>query len=471
MSTDSISKKTLLRTPRWITLIAVMGLGACSAGGGDNNQNQGPDPISLSMQIPASLTGGKITTSTTAVTGTSVSSVSTTATASSGTGQPCAYQGPDDKDDPFRNGYEMTKFMVSAVAAWTCWADTLIDISAYVPHDGLIRATDNQTDSANYEPDDPTHYSVVDDSETQTTIRIYYGYPRDVPPLKGSDPQFYISFNKAQNGDIEGRLIINALQIDPDHRDPKDPSMARMDFNYTGTQQLVTMYLQFDNGNPWADGFRIEVTKDLTADFNKKVFVSRGLIAMKRQFFDLPDISQLPTLDMYTVSDRVGNGAAIASYNQFALPLPLNFITGNHLGNYIFDKTDTYFFDADQKAAKPWDWIYKTFTSAQYRGHRTTPATGGTLVPFDPSLDVIVSELGLPGTYFTGTECANIGDSCVDLLNAIFADGFGGQEANQGADPGDWRSEALLLAQPLTSVYPNGVDWSDAFAFNFSPTP
>jgi len=469
MSTESTSFNSLLRVPRWIVLSVVIGLSACSAGDGNNNQNQGPDPISLNMQIPASLTGGKITTS--AATVTSTTSLSAVGAATAGTGQPCAYQGPDDKDDPFRNGYEMTKFMVSAVAAWTCWADTLIDISAYIPHDGLIRATDNQTDDPNYEPDEPTHYSVVDDSDTQTTIRIYYGYPRDVPPLKGADPQFYISFNKAQNGDIQGRLIINALQIDPVHRDPKDPSMARMDFNYTDTQQLVTMYLQFDNGNPWANGFRIEVTKDLTANFKQKVFVSRGLITMKRQFFDLAGISELPTLDMYTVSDRVGNGAAIANYGQFALPLPLNFITGNHLGNYLFDKTDTYFFDADQKAAKPWDWIYKTFSAVEYRGNRTTPATGGTLVPFDPSLDVIVNELGLPDTYFTGTQCANVGDSCVDMFNAIFANGFGGQEANQGADPGDWRSEALLFAKPLDSVYPNGVDWTGAFDFSFTPAP
>lgn len=436
---------------------------ACSGGGGgDGNGNTSDEVLDLDMQIPHSLTGGPATS-------VMVSPVAISAQ-SAGSDLPCAYQGPEDEDDPFRNGYEITKFMVSAVAAWTCWADTLIEIAGYVPHDGQITATENQTDVDNYEPDEPTHYSVTDDSQTQTTARLYYGYDRDVPPLPDEDPQFFLSWNTDVNGDIQGRLIIDATGIDPANRDPEDPAMMRMDFHFTGVEKHVDMFLRFDDGNEWAEGFRIQVTRDLTAAPFEQVFTARGMINAKRQFIDVPAISELPVLRLYTVSDQVGEGAAIADLDDVALPLELNAATGNHLGDYLFDKLDTYFFDADQSADEPWDWIHKTFSYAEYRGGRTTPATGGTLFPvFDPSLDQIVMELGLPGTYFTGNQCADIGDDCTDLLNAVFAGGFAGQEPNQGGDPDDWRSAALQNPVYLESVYPNGIDWSGAFDFIFTP--
>jgi len=451
------NKNLLYKINILLVLLLLSSITACSS---DEDENNGTavDVLDLNMNLPASLTGGAAPIGVAMVSGAQASSA----------GAPCAYLGPDDEDNPFRNGYEMTKFMVSAIASWTCWADAIIDISAYVPHDGMVYQTENQTDNANYEADEPTHYSVTDDSETQTTVRIYYGYDRDVPPLEGSDPQFYISWNKDVNGDIQGRLVIDATGIDPANRKAEDPTMARMDFNYNATEKLATMYLAFDDGNEWANGFRIEVSKDLTAIPSQRVFTARGIIDAKRQFIDVPSISELPVLRMYTVSDLGGEGAAIAEFSDVALPMPLN-LSGNHLGNYIFDKLDTYFFDADQTANEPWDYINKTFSFAEYRGNRTTPATGGTWAPFDPSLDMIVDYLGLPSTYFTGSECANVGDSCVELLNAIFADGFAEQEHNQGMDPGDWRSVALQSAVYLDTVYPNGVDWTGAFDFSFTP--
>ena len=131
-------------------------------------------------------------------------------------------------------------------------------------------------------------------------------------------------------------------------------------------------------------------------------------------------------------------------------------------------KRDEYYFEFDMD----WDYINKTVTSSEFRGDRTTPATGGTWVlPFDPSLDLIVTELALDPAYFTGSLCANIGDDCNDLLNKVydFINGFAGQEANQGTEPLDWRSTAINSAVYLNSVYPNGVDWTGAFDFSFTP--
>ncbi len=130
------------------------------------------------------------------------------------------------------------------------------------------------------------------------------------------------------------------------------------------------------------------------------------------------------------------------------------------MGNYIFDKTDIYFFDADQRAAEPWDWIDKTITDSQYRGGRNLTTITGT---------DIINFLGLSLTYFSGTECTNVGDDCTDMLNAVFADGFADQEQNQGSDPMDWRSTAITSPAYLGSVYPNGSDWVGAFEPVFTP--
>lgn len=457
---NTIKHIFLNKLPMPLLVMCLTLLTGCGGGGSEDSSGGGgqetSENLSLSMSLPDSLTGGTQPTAQAMV-------ISAAASSSSSSG-PCAFLGPDE-DDPFRNGYQMTKFMVSAVATWTCVADVLIEVSDWVDHDGTIHETDNDTTAQNYDPEDPTHYSVTDDSETQTTIRLYYGYDRIMPPQVGEDPQFFISWNNAVNGNIDGRLIIDGLGVNPDNRDPEDPTMMRMDFNYTNSEKTADMFLRFDNGNQWAEGFRILVNKDLIANPLRKVFLARGLIAMKAQFYPVGGITEIPDVHMYTVSDSFGNGAAIAEFQDLSLPLQLNAASNNHLGNYLFSKNDIYFFEADED----WDWVNKTISVAEYRGGRTTPATGGTLIPFDPSLDIIVLGLALDSDYFTGSKCADVGDDCTNLLNAVFVDGFAGQEPNQGSDPMDWRSDAISAPVYLNTVYPNGVDWTGAFDFIFLP--
>lgn len=381
--------------------------------------------------------------------------------------QPCHYIGVSD-NDPFRNGHQMTKFMVSVIATWTCVADTLITLSNFIAHDGAIIATENDTTASNYDPEEPTHYSVSDDSATQTTIRIYYRYTRATPPRIGDDPQFFISWNKTASDSnpniVEGRLVIDGVKIQANSRKADDPTKLRMDFNYTQKSKNIDMFLQFDSGNQWADGFRITVSKDLTANLLNQVYVASGLIKMKRQFLPVAGITEIPNVRMFAVSNSFGSGAAIAELQNVSLPIELNAATNNHLGNYLFTKTDKYYFKADQR----WDWVQKSITSSEYRGARTTPATGG--VAGDPSLESIKTQLGLNANYFTGTLCANLGDSCNELLNSVYRDGFFSHEKNQGSDPMDWRSTALATPNYLTSVYPNGADWFGAFAYSFTPS-
>jgi len=86
-----------------LALTLVVGLSACSSGSDTGAGDE--EVLNLDMAIPNSLTGGPAgATLLVSPTGAQVTAANTDL--------PCAYQGPDDDDDPFRNGYEMTKFMV-----------------------------------------------------------------------------------------------------------------------------------------------------------------------------------------------------------------------------------------------------------------------------------------------------------------------------------------------------------------------
>ena len=454
-----------------VTAVLLSSLLVACDGDGDSSGTSAASNPTLALDIPTSLTGGQTASVTQAAqTSNAMTTVSQSIQmAKAGTGEPCAYLGNEDENDPFRNGYETSKFMISTMATWTCIADLLIDVSGFVPHDGEIIETDNDNNSADYEADEPTHYSVTDESDTQVTVRLYYNYSRSLPPVAGEQSQFYISWNELANGDIEGRMIIDGTGVNWDSHDSEDPSMMRMDFNFTSEQKTADMFLQFDENNLWADGFRIQLVKDLTGNPLLKVFQARGLIDMKAQFLPVTNITEIPDLHLFTVSDALGNGASIAEFQNISLPLVLNVFLNNHLGDYLFSKKDVYFFEHDMD----WEYINKTVLTSEYRGNRTTPATGGSwLLPFNPSLDLIITELNLDSDYFTGAKCAAIGDDCNDLLNAVynFIGGFAGQEENQGTDPLDWRSAELNNADYLTSVYPNGIDWTGAFDHVFTPT-
>ncbi len=430
-------------------------LSGCGSNDADTAAQGTQGKPALDMALPKSLTGGAQSAE---------KPGKLLKTNASGIEGPCAFVGNND-EDPFVNGYRMTRFMVSAVATWTCIGDVLINMADFVPHDGAIYETENDTQSPDYDAEAPTHYSVTDDSDVQTTIRLYYAYDRSAPPAPGTVPQFYISWETGAEGHVKGRLIIDGAGTNPDDRDPEDPTMIRMDFSETDAEKIADMVLRFDEGNHWAEGFRIRVRKDLNANPLRQVFLARGRLEMKAQFLPTPGISEIPTVQMYTVSDRLGQGAAIAEFQDLSLPLLLNFLGGNHLGNYLFTKNDRYFFEDDSD----WDWIQKTISTATYRGGRTTPAAGGSWIPFNPSLDMIISALNLDSDYFTGTKCADVNDDCTDLLNAVFVDGFAEQEPNQGADPGDWRSTAIANPVYLETIYPNGQNWDGAFDFIFNP--
>ena len=120
---------------RYLSLIFLFVLLTACAGGGGGGGGGGPSDVvtapSLSLGLPDSLTGG----ATSAPSGILVNAAVIRAAGDSGS--PCFYNGVED-DDILRNGYRMTKFMVSAMATWTCVTDQIIGLAADLPNDGVI---------------------------------------------------------------------------------------------------------------------------------------------------------------------------------------------------------------------------------------------------------------------------------------------------------------------------------------------
>ena len=466
-----MSRSTAPRRSALALVCAMSVLSACNHSEDEATPAAAAPGLSIDMQLPASLTGGKQTS----VLSNSLAMKAAQAVTvrSHGTDVPCTYVGADE-EDPFRNGYEMSKFMLSVVAAWTCISDTVIDVVAdeNIPKDGSIIATDNELDAIDYDPEDPTHFSVSSDNNTRSTVKFYYGKAHDAD-LSTADPGLFLAWDGLEHDDVQGRLVIDIKGLVAPHN-PKDPVQMRMDFDHSPVQKQAKMYLRFADEHEFANGFRIDVVKDLTARASAHVYTAQGLIDMTAQFSPAPGITETPKLKMYTVSDRLGEGAAIALMEDVALPLelvpPINNEPGNHLGNYRFNKTDRYFFKADQNSMEPWDYIFKEVTSAEYRGGRTTLEQGGSWDPFNPTLDLIRLAFGLPDTYFKENECGTEGTSCLDFLNALFEDGLEGQEQNQGVLPSDWRADAIADADYLSQVYPDDVNgWDTVFEMSFTP--
>ena len=445
-------------TLRQLSAATLLSLPLLFMGCADNNEDT-ESPIKLSMNLPDSMTGGR----TANISNKPSAYASTSGLHQAAISEPCTFIGSGN-EEPFKNGHTMTKFLIGASATWTCIADLLIAYSYELPNDDQIYATGNDTLASNYDPKDPTHYRITQVSEQEKVIRMYYGYPLAVPPTQSDIEAFYVTWNVDANGGLTGRLIIDAEAIDgTTNGDNKHPSQMRMDFDYGAAVKTADMFLKFLDSNQWAEGFRIRIVESLNSVSGQERFTAQGLLAMKAQFSPYENITEVPNVRIFSVSNELGKGAAVAEAQDFALPFMINEDLNNHLGHYLATKTDAYYFKGDVSHAQPWDFVNKSFTQAVLRGGRTTAETDGRWVPFNPSLDMIRIALELSDTYFTGTECANVDDDCLELLNAIFVDGFAGQEPNQGEDPMDWRSNTLSTPSYLDTVYPNGSSWDGAF--------
>jgi hypothetical protein len=448
-----------------VALAALAGLSACGSSEKTTTAVQ-PGPTipaygpSLNLQLPNSLTGG-----------TAASPLGVQPMAGGG-GEPCNFVG-NGGEDPFINGYSMTRFLVGVTASWSCIADNvrlIVDILVFygvlVPNGAPWQITDR-------DPDDPPYVSLTE-SGNDREVRLFWG-----PTTNPGDEGWYLAWNDS-GGIVDGVLIIDVVNMGTTIDTAEDPEYLRMDFHYTDTEQTADAFLSFFLANLWADAFRIHVFKDKDLVNDQPKYTARGILALKAQFdpnwFTNTGDGSVPGLNMYTVADAAGNGAALALMSDIGLSLDLQ--QGDHLGHFLFGKNDRYFFSS---GGAP-EYVLKAVTPATYLNGKAI-VNDGNFPNSEADVDAVLS-LGGDYATCTGTEPNTNAVECENFLDALFGGGSWGVEANFGTDPGDWRSTNLATAEgaPLTYFLadpcPNntgGCTWTSApggvFEMTYPPNP
>ncbi len=391
---------------------------------------------SLELSFPDTLTGGSTS---------SASVAPGEVNYAESDGPNCNFDGNGDDNDPFKNGQNMSRFLISMTATWMCFGDWMMTnvMAMGWPVDGVIQTIPEDAD----DPDSPTGISITQDSDTQTTIRLYWEDDTTTPGM-------FISWN-TDSGTTTGKMVLGSVFMGDD--DSSDsPDEMRMDFTVSATEQIADMFLAFPDAASAFTGFRTEVTKDL-ADNS---FIARAKMDMKAQYSSDATmdtlITETPVYQVFTVADSTGAGAALAEMSDIGWGLDLSGSSLGHIGYYLFTKTDTFFFNASGVS----EYVNKVISSATYEGARTS-TTG--------NLDTIEAALSLSADYYTDT-CNDTTTDCSAMIEALFSNSDFGQEQNSGTDPGDSRSTAITSPSYLSSVYPTGSSsWDGVFDMSFTP--
>jgi len=225
------NRKTVGKVNFAIFILLTLVLQGCGDSG-----NKKPTTFKTDLDLPESLTGPKASSlisksSQEKIMARGVENFSNTAMQEKGEELfQCQYLGPED-DDIFKNGYNMTKFMTSAVATWSCIGDSLIYISSVLPHDDKVRETEHDGSALDYDPEEPSHYKISDGEDGKVEVALYYGYSHSEPLPNDAIIGFYFSWQEQGDRTI-GRMIIDALELDNTNDKTEDPINVRLDFDY-----------------------------------------------------------------------------------------------------------------------------------------------------------------------------------------------------------------------------------------------
>lgn len=393
---------------------------------------------SLSLSMPDTLTGGTSTANQVSAQGPLM--------ATNTSGPDCNFSGPGQRD-PFTNGHSMTQFLTAMASSQLCLADFLVNLGkeAGIPADGT--AWPVLTDDAGA----PSFIKFEQNSETQYTMRLYWS-----DDTTGDGDQ-YISWNTT-GGVTSGKMVALATAMGGDAT-ADSPDRVRVDFSQSTAENRVDVYMAFPAENAFMQGFRIALAEDTTvtaATANR--YTVRGVMSLKDQFLASYDtnysqyISEVPSMQVYTIANADGAGAASAKVTNQAIPL-------GTLGYYLFTKTDQYYFSSVGGS----EYVHKGITAAAYKGGKTTDTATENILETILSLDS-----GTIAACAAGTSAA-----CVSFLDSMFAQGQGGLEANQGTNPNDGRSVilgGLSDSSHLSSPYPDGVtSWDGVFDMSYTP--
>ena len=444
---DMLILKILKPGLRWAVPILLLTL-ALSACGKKEETPPATVPTygpTVSLGLPDSLTGGQTTTT----------GMYTTMATGQGGGN-CDFRGDAE---PFRNGFTLTRFMVSAIASWGCLADNVMYMTSLAISQGWVQ-TDGTLLTLPPNPNDPnapTGFWVLE-TGTQREVKLFWN--------SSANPGMYFAWDTAPDGTVTGKVVVDAAALNGSVLNTQ-PDFMRMDFSQTSTQKTGEIFIHFLN-NPDVTAFRIKVTKNLTSTF--PMYTAQGYYPMQRQwdanFSAAHPGSLTPALQVYAIADGNGHGAAVARMADWGWSFtPLD--DGDHLGSFLFTKDDTVYFTNLGNGNYTPVFISKNISSASYLGDRLINTTG--FVQSAAAIDWYFANgtdpgLPIPGyaanhqgmAYQTCTDPLNTlpysGPECGYFLNSLFNLPGWAPEANSGSNPNDNRSTLIDAAVGVGST-------------------
>lgn len=439
-----------IRISLWLPVLIGLSLALMACGSSDSSSSSSSDPVpqygpDLSLSLPDSLTGGKV-----APLGMSSKFTPMSMRPMAAGGDPCNFHG-HGSGDPFENGHKMTKFLVGAVASWTCITNQFIRFIDLLVFLGIDKdGTPLDLVDPSHKAGDATWLSVDEVSPDVTVVKLYWTADQ-VLPIAG-DEGFYLRWDTT-GGDLTGKMVVDVADIANDPGDPydpdEDPAYLRLDFTRDAFQKTGDLYLGFSATHPWvkSSGWRINVVKRLDGAYPK--YTAMGVIDMTAQwdtrYNGPPDFfSEFPQLKSFAVASSSGQGAAEARMANLGLVLFPVDTDNDHLGTFLFTKDDRYYFGGGSPV------VFKDVTAATYKGYHDIGAGGdiADALAVDAIIDFTMASKGDPvpyaGTEYVGCTTGTDAD-CITFLNALFSGGDFGSEANVGTQPavGDQRRDAL----------------------------
>ncbi|MDH5750994.1 MAG: hypothetical protein OEZ59_01075 [Deltaproteobacteria bacterium] len=432
----------------------------------------------LNMSLPDSLTGGTGDTTPT----------SSRYTPMAAGGDPCGFNGQHEQNW-HENGYKMTRFLVAAIASWSCTADRVMQFTDIIVKMGW--PTDGVSYPVEIDPSEPNPVRALSIFENDLTepvrreVKLFWGEITPGVP-NTTDAGMFFAWDTAADGTVNGRVVVDAAALHGSVA-AGQPTFMRMDFSITNDQNTGEMFLAFEAQNEFTNAFRIKVVKNLGNIYPK--YEVQGNIDVKAQFDPNYLFGELPSLKMYAVANSLGKGAAIArvanlgfSLNGFdeanIVPFEPGFGTSSdNLGSFLFTKDDEYYFAGNSQGTSSYtnkaittahhkgDWSFDNLGAYRNDGLHLVDANGEPLL--DDLGNPIVDEFGNPiiipfasgpqaldhgislaeddeGTLlfpgFTGySTCVGTplvsNPGCIDFLNVVFAGTLLTIDGNSGTAP------------------------------------
>lgn len=378
------------------------------------------------------------------------------------------------ENDPFKDGYTTTKFLVNVSQTMSCFADTLITA---VMTNGQSWIGAGLISTGNAAPD-TTHVQI----ELNATTYQTWLFSDDA----GVDPNVYITWDSVTGN---GQMIFLGTPTNPG-----DLDALRVDFNRSADLDVNDAFFHYSAGS-FLEGFHIEVSRQGSG--NSANYQARGLLSLLNQWD--PTLATrsgqtfpTPSLAVISTTNSSGQGAAKADFQDVGLHIEtpaLPAIEWFNFGSYLFTTSDKTYFT--QNGAE--EWRNKSVTTATYvntNANTRGDGNGGAILTWlsgclegdnANSLAICgtkadgttpnVPGMNLGANYFTTGTCDSThGGDCSAFMQGFYDLGWDNPVVNSTtAEPSDFRATDLAATTNLTNVWPAGETATSTFVIPVAP--